>query len=117
MINVMLGVTVSAQKEKYEDVMRVIRPRVRQTRLEPGCIQCDLYQHVQSDSLILLERWQTMSDFERHVRSEEFREVLAWIDLSDTPPEIHFDTVSQSQGMELIKAIRETQSAGQGQCG
>jgi hypothetical protein len=39
-------------------------------------------------------------------QSEHFCNVLAVMDLGCEPPEIEFDTVSQTQGMELVQALR-----------
>jgi quinol monooxygenase YgiN len=102
---VTLGIDTSP--EKSEEAMKVIVPTVGRTRVEPGCMNCDVYRSVRNESfLVLSERWDTMEHFEHHVRSDCYRDVLAWIDMSDRQPEIHFDVVSRSEGLELIENIR-----------
>ena len=105
MISVALVIEVSPGKS--EDAMNVIMPTLGWTRVEPGCLSCDVYRSARNESLLVLsERWDTMEHLERHIQSDNYRDVLAWIDMSDTQPEIHFDVVSQSVGLELIEQVR-----------
>ncbi len=87
--------------------MKVIVPTVGRTRVEPGCMNCDVYRSVRNESfLVLSERWDTMEHLEHHIRSNSYRNVLAWLDMSDRQPEIHFDFVSQSDDLNLIEKVR-----------
>ena len=105
MITVTLGIEVPP--EKNQEAINVIISTLGRTRVEPGCQSCDVYRSVRNESLLVLaERWDTMGHLEHHIRSDNYRNVLAWIDMSDRPPEIHFDIVSQSAGLELIENVR-----------
>jgi hypothetical protein len=53
-----------------------------------------------------MERWDSEPEFERHIRSEIYRRILAALDFSSKPPEVVFDFVTTSKGMELIEALR-----------
>jgi len=77
------------------------------TRVQPGCISCRLYGDIEEPKAIrLVEEWQSQADLERHLRSEDFRLVLAAIELSAGKPELHFDTVSARAGLEVIESAR-----------
>ncbi len=77
------------------------------TRAESGCIACDLYQSAEDAMrLILIEQWDSLTDLERHIRSENYRKVLAWIEMSVELPEIRFDVVPESRGIEMIESAR-----------
>ena len=41
-----------------------------------------------------------------HLRSEQYRRVLAAIELSQEAPEIRFDTVATRGGFEVVEAAR-----------
>jgi hypothetical protein len=58
------------------------------------------------DSVTITERWVTRADFDEHVRSAEYRLLLAVIDLSATPPEIRFDDVDPIGGLDVVTALR-----------
>lgn len=105
MITVTLGIEVPP--EKSQEAINVITSTLGRTRVEPGCQSCEVYRSVRYESLlVLLERWDTMEHLEHHIRSDSYRNVLAWLDMSDRQPEIHFDVVSQSDDLNLIEKVR-----------
>jgi quinol monooxygenase YgiN len=89
------------------EVLRVITAQLEVTRVQPGCLRCDLYQAVENPDLItLIEEWETHPDLNARLRSEDYRSILAAIELSREEPEIHFDTVIRRGGLEVIAAAR-----------
>jgi hypothetical protein len=42
----------------------------------------------------------------RHLRSEDYRLVLAAIEMSREAPQVHFDTVDARSGLEVVEAAR-----------
>ncbi len=93
--------------EKKEQAMRVMLPILGPTRVESGCIGCDLYQGAEDNMrLVLIEQWESLADLQRHIRSDLYRQVLAWIEMSVDSPEIRFDTVTDSGGLEMVEAVR-----------
>ncbi len=42
-------------------------------------------------------------DLNRHVRTQKYKTILAALDMSDAQPEISFDTVVETKGMQLIE--------------
>jgi quinol monooxygenase YgiN len=88
-------------------VVRTLSAQLGPTRVQPGCLKCDLYQDVEdSEIIILVEEWESQADLSLHLRSEDYRCVLAAIELSREQPEIHFDTVTRLVGLEVIVAAR-----------
>jgi quinol monooxygenase YgiN len=86
------------------EVLRSIRgPVLAQT----GCASCRVCEEAGPEPAILLvERWETEAAFENHLRSEAYRKILGAVELSSSPPEICFDHVSQSEGIERIERSR-----------
>ncbi len=85
-----------------------LRP-VRGTEIlqQPGCDKCDLYQDVEDlEVIILIEQWESQADLDRRLGSEEYRAVLAAIELAREQPEIHFDTVIRRGGLEVVVTAR-----------
>jgi hypothetical protein len=54
----------------------------------------------------LFEKYDSQEDLNRHIASDDFRRVLAVLELSIEPPEIEFEEVCHIAGMELIEAAR-----------
>jgi quinol monooxygenase YgiN len=91
------------------EVLEILSSLAERFRFEPGCIFCRIYQDVEVDPALMLEqRWESGEDLERHLRSEEFRKVLLIVEMSLEPPEIRFDTISHSTGVETIEKARQS---------
>ena len=88
-------------------VVRTLTAQLEPTRVQPGCRKCDLYQDVEDQGAItLVEEWESQADLDLRLRSEDYRAVLAAIELSREQPVIHFDTVIRRAGLEMIVAAR-----------
>ena len=80
--------------------------------VKPSCKKVRLYSDVDNDDdLVLIEEWEAMPDLERHVASDEFRKVMAIMDMAIEPPDISFHMVSSIKGFELVEKIRERMRA------
>jgi len=90
-------------------VLEILRSIQGSVRTQPGCAAFDIYAEQGPESAVLLiERWETDAALEAHLRSEIYRSILGAIELSGERPEIRFEHVSGSQGMELIERLRST---------
>jgi quinol monooxygenase YgiN len=74
---------------------------------DPDCVACHIYEeHGPEQALVLVERWGSQGAFEAHLRSEAYRRILGAIELSERPPEIRFEYVSATEGIDLIERMR-----------
>ena len=108
-MNLFLLRVVLASQKHQEEALKILRLLMGPTQVQPGCLACEVFQQEPTQKplqVYFLEKWETQDHLERHIRSEAFRKVLAVMDLGCEPPEIEFDTVSQTRGMELIQALR-----------
>ncbi len=88
-------------------VITSLTPLIGWTRVQPGCRACHLLTDIEDPrALVLLEDWDTQEHLDRHLRSEDYRRVLAAIELSQGAPQIHFDTVATRAGLEVVEAAR-----------
>lgn len=95
--------------DRRADVLEILRSIQGSVRTQPGCIAFDIYAEQGPESAVLLiERWETEGALEGHLRSEIYRSILGAIELSGERPEIRFEHVSASRGMELIERLRST---------
>jgi quinol monooxygenase YgiN len=101
--------------DRRVDVLEILRSIQGPVTTQGGCTGCHIYEEDGPEAVIVLvERWDTEAALEAHLRSEHFRHLLGALELSARPPEVRFDHVSGSEGMELIERVRtsHTQSAG-----
>ena len=89
------------------EVMGLLAPMAQRTRTERGCLDCQLHRDLLEDNVLVLEeRWATEADLERHVRSQDYRQLLLIMELAKTPPDVRFDRISGSEGFEAVTRIR-----------
>jgi quinol monooxygenase YgiN len=89
------------------EVVRTLTAQLGPTGVQPGCRKCDLYQDVEHpEAITLVEEWDSQAELSLRLRSEDYRAVLAAIDLSQEPPEVHFDTVIRRAGLDVIASAR-----------
>ncbi len=90
-------------------VVRALAAQLGPTRVQPGCLRCDLYRDVKDQGAItLVEEWDSQAELDCRLRSEDYRAVLAALELSQAQPVIHFDTVIRRAGLETVAAARGT---------
>ena len=89
------------------EVVRTLSAQLGPTRVQPGCLRCDLYRDVEDQGTVtLVEEWESQADLDIRLRSEEYRAVLGAIELSREQPVIHFDTVLRRAGLEVVVSAR-----------
>ncbi len=98
---------IKVPREPHRDFMDSARLIVEPTRIQPGCISCRLYQEIdEPDAVFLVEEWESRKELDRHLNSEQCRIVLSLMEASDQYPEIKLNTISKTEGLEAIEAVR-----------
>ena len=92
---------------KREEAFAILRSMAERTRVESGCISCRVYRDAQADCVLMFEEiWKCEEDLNRHIRSDEYRNLLLTVEMAVEKPEIRFETVSSVTGMETIEKAR-----------
>jgi quinol monooxygenase YgiN len=93
-------------------IVEAFRTLMRSTRLEPGCIDCQVWVGSVEDDrafrteLHYEERWISEKDIEQRVRSQAFTKVLEVLEAATEAPQVEFDFVSRQQGLDYVEAVR-----------
>jgi len=94
-------------QKKRNEALIILRSMIEQTKLEPGCISCRLYRDVQDERALMLEEiWTGEKDLERHLRSNKFLAVLLVVEMATEFPEVRFDVILHSTGIDTIEKAR-----------
>ena len=89
-----------------DEAAAVLRCLVGPVRAEPGCCATRLLRGTEDCcGLTWVEEWQSVEDFERHLRAAAFRRILAVIELAAGPPVVEIDEVCSRRGFELVEEI------------
>jgi quinol monooxygenase YgiN len=98
---------ITASENQNGEIVRLLRSLIEPTRVETGCISCGLYKDLHDPGIIVwAEEWNTQDDLERHVRSPQYKKILAAFDMSNAQPYMRFNTVVETKGMQLIAEAR-----------
>ena len=108
-----VAVMVLASPERRDEMLRTICSIVEPTSSESGCLACGCYTDARDpNTLLLLERWRSREDFERHARTDRFRVILSVVDMSVEKPWLSFDAIATSDGLDYIDRVRNSPEAG-----
>jgi len=103
-------VRVAISDQDRAEVLRTLRVFMGHTTAQAGCAGFSLLQDVSNpEALTICDKWVTREDLDEHVRSAEYRLLLAVVDLSLTPPDISFDELEHIGGFDLVQALRRPQ--------
>ncbi|MCP4494215.1 MAG: hypothetical protein GY820_43970 [Gammaproteobacteria bacterium] len=106
-IEAMSTVELNCSAVRQPEIYKMIRSLIEPIKVQPGCISCNAYQLLDKPGkLLITQTWSSQQALEQYVSSPEYRKTLALIDLSEQFPEINFYSVSQTGGLEFIRAIR-----------
>ena len=105
MIIVTLRIKVPGERRKdFLDSARLI---IGPTQVQPGCISCEFYQDLNDpDAVLYVEEWHSRDHLEHHIKSDPYRIILSLMELSGEPPAIKLNTISKTEGLEAIEALR-----------
>jgi len=92
---------------RHAEVLEIFQAIQGPVLAQPGCVACHIYEEPgPAQAIVLVERWESQAALEAHLRSEAYRQILGAIELSGGPPEVCFDSVSATDGMDLIERAR-----------
>ena len=100
-------IRITASENPDGEIVRVLRSLIEPTRVATGCSSCGLYKDLHDEGIIIwVEDWNTQEDLERHLTSPQYKKILAAFDMSNAQPDMRFNTVVETKGMELIAEAR-----------
>jgi len=104
---IIVRITMKALMEKRTEMMQTLLSMIEPAGKENGCLSYDVFCDIEGKTVFnLIEEWETREDLDRHIRSERFSVLLGTKSLLCEPSQIEIHTVSHSEGMEAIDAVR-----------
>ncbi len=95
-----------APQGKREEILDVLECLKGPTEVAGGCRTCQILQDADDDHVLTyLVQWDTEEEIEEHLRSERFRRLLPYIEMSVEAPTIDFSTIDRIRGIEFLVAV------------
>jgi quinol monooxygenase YgiN len=97
---------IVAPHGKRKEILDVLQCLKGPTETASGCRACRILQDAEDDQVLTyLVQWDTEEEIEEHLRSERFRRLLPYIEMSVEPPGIDFSTIDRTRGIEFLVAV------------
>ncbi len=104
---ILASLRIVVTPERRNEVLKTLRPLLGPARVRSGCLDCRLYEDIEDlNTLLLVQSWASQTALESYICSEEYRKILAAMDLAAEKPEVAFHTITRTMGMEFIKTVR-----------
>jgi quinol monooxygenase YgiN len=104
---ILATIRLAIAPQKRADALKIFGSITEQCRLDPGCLSCFIYEDLQEKNVLMLEEaWTSEESLEVHMRSDEYLNLLLVLEMALKQPEIRFDTISSSTGIETIEKAR-----------
>ena len=105
---VLATIRMTTSAKKFGEALRILRSVAEVSKVQTGCLSSRVYRNGQEDNVLLFEQlWSNEADLERYLRSNEYQKVLVVLEMAIKQPEIRFDTILSSTGIETIEKARE----------
>lgn len=102
-------IRMALPNEKYNDALKIVRSIAVQSADNPGCLSCSFFSDTEERDVLMVQSiWKSQEDLGRHVRSEDHKKLLSILEVFSKQPEVRFDRVSMTAGIEYIEKIRNT---------
>jgi quinol monooxygenase YgiN len=102
---VRLTVALRASARCAQDLLEAFRFLMVGTRLEHGCLGCSTWSDPDG-TVHYLEEWASDADMRRRVLSPRFTSLLAILESAHEPPQVHFDFVAATRGLDYVAEVR-----------
>ena len=104
---ILASVRMTLPSQKRDEAFKILKRTAEHCRIWPGCLSCRIYGDLQEDNVLMLEEmWRSEEELKGHLRSDEYRNVLLVMEMALKEPEIRFDTISGSSGLETVQRVR-----------
>jgi quinol monooxygenase YgiN len=106
---IVFSLSVVVPSDMRNEVARTVSALLGPTRAMPGCLECRLYADYEDrNAFTLVEEWASQEVLDRHLASDAYKTLVSAIELSTKPPKVHFDTVAQRAGLEVMAVARQS---------
>lgn len=103
----LISLKIQIVPESYTTVLKNLNAVIGPTMVQPGCIGCHVYRGVEdSTTLFFIEQWNDEEQMRKHLRSEDFKVILAMMELSIMEPEFSIQTISDTKGIDSLIELR-----------
>ncbi|WP_082047991.1 putative quinol monooxygenase [Geoalkalibacter ferrihydriticus] len=103
------NIRINVPPSKRLDFLQTLQAALEVVRQEPGCLSCNCFTDVEEENaFVFKEVWDTREDLETHMQSVIFNALIGALSQLENKPEIRFNTISSSVGLESFDSERSS---------
>jgi len=96
-------VRIVAPDDKRIELLDVLSSLKGPTEATKGCQGCQVLSDISCESIVLyVVRWDDRPALEEHFRSERFRRLLPYIEMSIEPPVVEVNSLEPIGGLQIV---------------
>ncbi len=104
---IILEIRTTVLPQKQMEFLQSYLAAIPRVRRQSGCIRCNLFRDMEDGNLfILIGKWQTQEDLDRHIASDQFGILMAAADVLCEQKEVEVNQVGDTSGLEAIRRSR-----------
>lgn len=104
---IVVTIRIIVHPDNRKEFLQTAKSLFDRIRNEKGCLSYRFYQDIENENaFIFVAEWETQADLDNHIRSDSFGVLLGAMNLLSEAPEIKFNAVSYTAGMEAVEAVR-----------
>jgi quinol monooxygenase YgiN len=104
---IIVRITMNAFLDKRTEVMQTLVSMIEPTENVRGCLSCHVSRDIEDKNVFsLIEEWKNREDLDDYFKSDRFSVLLGTRSLLCEPQQIEIHTVSHSEGMETVNAVK-----------
>ena len=93
--------------QKRGEALKILKSMVAGNKAQPDCVFSRICEDALEDNVLhISSNWRSEEELERHLRSDRYHKVLLVLEMALKQPEIRFDIISSSTGIETIEKAR-----------
>ena len=105
---ILATIRMKISPQKRGEALKILKSTVERNRILPGCLSCRIYEDIEEDNVLMYEEmWKSEEEMEQHLLSDEYRKVLLVMEMALHHPEVGFNTLVSSTGIETIAKARK----------
>jgi quinol monooxygenase YgiN len=105
---ILTTVRIALSDQNLSEALSILKSVAELSKTQCGCLDCRVYRDATNVNVIMFEgKWTNEEELAEYLRSDEYRKVLIVMESALEKPEIRFDTVLSSAGLETVEKARK----------
>ena len=110
---IIASIVIDVHSNKQKELTQTLLALAGRVRKEVGCVSSRISRDMENENVLwIFEQWQSRTDLDTHLRSDNFRVLRGALKLLNGPGKMRFHSVSQTHGEEVVAAARKHRTNG-----